>query len=181
MRVTSDWIDDNDKLVVRETATVKVFANRLIDYSAEFTAGDEAVTFGDTKEGMFAIRVPNSMREFIGGGPIVNAEGMQGTAACWGKPSAWIDYSGPIGANRFGVAVMDAPENFRPSRYHVRDYGLFSISPFGESAYTNGAQSAAPLTLQPGDKVTLRYGLYVHTGDALEGDVPAVYRQFAPK
>lgn len=179
LEVVNDWVDAEGQVVLKEATTIRFFANRLIDYDAVLTAGDKPVTFGDTKEGMFAVRVPNSMREFAGGGPIINAEGVTGTAACWGKTSPWIDYSGPIGANRFGVTVMDHPGNFRPSRYHVRDYGLFSISPFGESAYTNGEKPAAPVTLEPGKDVRLHYGLYVHAGDADTAGIPAVYDQFA--
>jgi len=178
MQLTNDWVDDDDQPVVHEVTTVTVFPDRLINFSVLFTAGEKPVTFGDTKEGMFAIRVPNSMREFVGGGPVVNAEGIAGTAELWGKASAWIDYSGPVGANRFGVTLMDAPENFHPSRYHVRDYGLFGINPFGAKAYSGDAEPAAPLALDPGQSFTLRYGLYVHTGNAAEGKVVDVYQQF---
>ena len=178
MKVVNEWVDDEGRVVLNEMTTIRIHGNRLIDYDAVLTAGDKPVTFGDTKEGMFAIRVPNSMREFAGGGPVVNAEGVQGTAACWGKPSPWIDYAGPIGSNRFGVTVMDHPSNFRPSRYHVRDYGLFSISPFGEAAYTNGAEPAAPVTLQPGQNLRLKYGLFVHGGNADLADVRRAYEQF---
>jgi hypothetical protein len=179
LKVVNHWVDEKDQPVLKETTTIRIHSNRLIDYSAELAAGEKPVTFGDTKEGMFAIRVPNSMREFAGGGPVFNEEGLKGTAACWGKPSPWVEYSGPIGANRFGVTVMDHPSNFRPSRYHVRDYGLFAISPFGESAYTNGDRPAALVTIEPGKSLTLRYAAWIHGGDATEEQIKAAYKQFA--
>jgi hypothetical protein len=61
----------------------------------------------------------------------------------------------------------------------VREYGLYSISPFGESAYTNGEQSAQPYTIEADATLRLRYGLYVHAGDTASAGVEAVYQQFA--
>jgi hypothetical protein len=121
------------------------------------------------------------MREFTSGGPVRNAEGLEGTAAAWGRESAWIDYVGAIGRHNFGVTLMDDPANPRPSRYHVRDYGLFAINPFGQAAYTQGgaeALPADPLELAPGEATRYRYGLYIHRGGVDEGDVPGVYETF---
>ncbi|HTN04833.1 MAG TPA: hypothetical protein VL132_23295, partial [Planctomycetaceae bacterium] len=70
--------------------------------------------------------------------------------------------------------------NFRPSRHHVRDYGLFSVSPFGEGAYQNDASKAQVVHLNdehPSLKLT--YGIYIHSGDAAAGKVAETYAEFA--
>ena len=73
---------------------------------------------------------------------------------------------------------MDHPGNFRPSRYHVRNYGIFSISPFGEHAYTGGKEPAKPVHLKAGEDLRLQYAIYFHGGDAVKGQVKDAYEQF---
>lgn len=176
--VTNHWLGNDGQPLLIETTRIDVFANRLLAYDTTFQAVGQSVTFNDTKEGLFGIRLPNEMRESASGAPVVGSTSDVGTKALWGRTMDWIDYTGPIGGRLFGVAIMDHPENFRPSRYHVRDYGLFSISPFGESSYTNGASVAKPHTLEPDGTVRLRYGLYVHEGDTAAAHVSDVFQQF---
>lgn len=177
LRLVNHWLDEEGKPLVIERTTVAIFANRLVVYDIQFTAGQKPVTFDDTKEGLFGLRVANSLRGKEGG-KIVNAEGKQGEKECWGRESQWVDYYGNVGGKTYGVALFDGPHNFRQSRFHVRDYGLFTLSPFGQHAYTNGQLLPDPLVLEPGKSVTLRYGLYVHDGDTSQGHVADAYESY---
>lgn len=177
IHLKNHWLGKDELPVMIETTTISIFPSRLMIYDATFTAAVPKVTFEDTKEGLFGIRVASTMREKVGG-VVVNAEGKKGTAECWGQTSKWVDYSGPVDGKINGVAIMDHPDNFRPSRYHVRDYGLFSVSPFGEGAYQKEAAKSQPVHLESGKSLRLRYGLYVHNGNAVEGKVAEAHEQF---
>jgi hypothetical protein len=131
---------------------------------------------------MFAIRLPNSMRELASGGPVTNAEAAQGTKEAWGKTAHWVDYDGPVDGHIFGVTLMDSPRNPWESRYHVRDYGLFAVNPFGGGAYTKGTNDEQPehnRTLKKGETLQFTYGAWIH-GDEVDADeINAVFEQFA--
>lgn len=177
LKVTNHWFEGETPLM-KEHTTVTFHPSRLITYEISLTAIDKPVTFHDTKEGFFAVRVAHTMRQ-MEGGRIVNSEGDKGEKECWGKPTPWVDYTGEVDGKTVGVTLMDHPDNFRKSRYHVRGYGLFSISPFGPKKYSNGKEEASPVTLKPdGKPLSLKYGLFVHAGDEKEAKVAEMYKTF---
>lgn len=177
LTLTNIWMQD-DKPLLKEITIATFYPIRLVTYDIELSAIDRDVTIYDTKEGFFAVRIAHTMRESEGG-HIVNAEGLKGEKECWGKPSPWIDYYGDIDGKTYGVTLMDHPDNFRKSRYHVRSYGLFSISPFGPKTYSKGEEPAEPVTLAPGkESMKVVYGMYVHTGDTKSGGVDDAYQDF---
>ena len=63
----------------------------------------------------------------------------------------------------------------------VCSYRLFTVSPFGEAAYTTATEQreASPVVIERGGALTLRYAMLVHDGDAAEADVAAHYAQYA--
>ncbi|RMG42027.1 MAG: hypothetical protein D6725_00365 [Planctomycetota bacterium] len=177
LKVTNHWQSLDGQTVVRERTTFSFFPDRMIVLDIELQAVAEQVTFDDTKEGFAGFRMVDSMREREGG-HVVNAEGLTGTKNCWGKTSKWVDYYGPVRGKTYGVTWFDHPGNFRPSRYHVRDYGLFAISPFGPRAYSKGKLPASPVKLKRGETLRIRYGFYVHDGDTEQGHVREAYQRF---
>lgn len=177
LRITNRWLAPDDEVILREETLIRIYENRLLRYDITFTAGAKEVTFGDTEEGFFAFRMADWMREEATG-QVVNAEGRKTAKGCWGRPSPWVDYTGRHEGQHYGAAIFDHPDNFRRARYHVRDYGLFTISPFGEGDYTEGLLPAQPAVLATGQTLTLRYGIYFHRGDAVEAGVAKVHQQF---
>ncbi len=144
------------------------------------TASDGPVTFGDTKEGMFGVRVATSMDVKKGkpGGRIVNAKGLT-DAATWGKKSPWIDYSGPVEGKTVGIAILDHPGNFGyPTPWHVREYGLFAANPFGKHEF-GLSPKAEPTVLEAGKSLHFRYRVILHEGDANAYPVGKAYEAFA--
>lgn len=182
LKTVNHWLGTDGKPLLEEAATISVYKNRLLTYDVTLTAVANEVEIGDTKEGMFAIRLPNSMREMVAGGPVINSDGVEGTKAAWGRTANWVDYKGPIDGHVFGVTLMDHPGNPWQSRYHVRDYGLFGVNPFGAGAYTQGrddAQEAHHRVLKSGENLHFKYGLYVHSGETTNEDINTVFMQFA--
>jgi hypothetical protein len=175
LQVVNHWLGEDGKPVVTETTVIGIHANHLLTYDIKFTAGKNSVHFGDTKEGLLGFRMVDSMRENEGG-HVANADGIKGAKACWGKRSAWVDYYGDVEGTTLGVALFDHPKNFLPSRYHVRNYGLFSVSPFGEKAYAKLDPAVADL--KPGKSFSLKYGVYLHAGDTKAAKVADVYKQY---
>ena len=143
------------------------------------TASDGPVTFGDTKEGTFGLRLASSMNvNRKTGGRIVNAEGITDTDA-WGKASSWVDYSGPVNDETVGVAILNHPESFRyPTTWHVRDYGLFAANPFG---YDDFKYKDAPgdHTIPAGESIRFRYRVILHLGDTEAAGIPAAFMAYA--
>ncbi|MHC5544912.1 DUF6807 domain-containing protein, partial [Singulisphaera rosea] len=135
IRTTDDWLAPDGKKVLEDVRDVRFHdtgAVRIIDFGITLKATAGPVTFGDTKEGMFGLRVASSMDvNKKTGGKNTNAEGLTDDAA-WGKPSPWVDYPGPVVGQTLGIAIMNHPESFRfPTTWHVRTYGLFAANPFG--------------------------------------------------
>ena len=179
IHLINDWMGTDGSLTLIETTKISIYPNRLITYDTTLAPpAGKLARFDDTKEGLFGIRIAQSMREKEGG-KVVNSEGKKSTQECWGQTARWVDYTGMVESREYGVTIMDHPGNFRPSRYHVRDYGLFSISPFGEGAYQNDPAKSKPVILDDATpSIRLRYGLYIHQGNVADGNVEATYDQF---
>lgn len=186
IRSVNDWVDRDRKPVLEEEREHRFYdlpqSGRAFDLRVTFRATQGDVRFGDTKEGGIAsVRVASTM-DGKAGGRIVNSCGGTGEAETWGKRAHWCDYSGPVEGDPVGVAIMDAPGNFRyPTYWHVRDYGLMTANPFGVSYFTAQGKQRGPdgsLVLPKGGELTFRYRVFVHAGDAEQARVAQKYHHF---
>jgi methane monooxygenase PmoA-like len=153
-------------------------AARVLDFDITIKATAGPVTFGDTKEGMFGLRVASSMDvNRKKGGKITNAEGITDDAA-WGKASPWVDYTGPVGGETVGIAILNHPDSFRyPTTWHVRTYGLFAANPFGWHDF--GRSEKGDYTIPDGERISFRYRVIFHKGDTASADIDASFKTYA--
>ena len=182
LAATMEWRDPAGKVLLVENRDMTFYSDpklRTIDFHITLTAKQD-VTFGDTKEGAFAIRLADVFTEKKGA-KIVDANGRIGMKNVWGKRSNWVDYTAELDGERMGVAIFDNPQNpHYPTYWHARDYGLFSLNPFGQNSFDENMPENKT-KLASGQKLTFRWRVVIHPGDAASGDVADLYKQFIAK
>jgi hypothetical protein len=178
---TFAWNIPSGETLLIETRTMTFYSDpylRQIDFDSTLSPQQE-VTFGDTKEGMFAIRLATPLEEYHGG-KMVNAQNKQGEKNVWGKRSEWVDYSGTIDGKTAGVAIFDHPANPRPPTYwHARAYGLFAANVFGVRDFENDKSRDGSLTIRPGQPLHFRYRVVIHPGDSNQAGIRDAYTAWA--
>jgi hypothetical protein len=176
-----------DEIVCREVFRCQVRPvedGRLILWDSTFTSEKE-FTFGDQEEMGLGVRVATPLRAEResaiglppGSGAIVSSEGARNEEEIWGNTAQWCDYRGKLDNRLVGIALLTHPENFRPSWFHARNYGMIVANPFGRNAFGKGEKSA--VRVKPGEKLRLRFGIYVHAGPPeTEPDVAGAYNAY---
>lgn len=180
---TNEWQTPEGVKILDETRVIhllQVDGAWLIVCESDLAATTYSIVFDDTKEGSFGIRINDQITGKSGKGKIVNADGLVGEKACWGRPSAWCDYSGPIDDKVAGLAILTDPKNAHPSCWHVRDYGLMAANPFGRTRSGFPAMKGRTdvVRLEKGQRLPLRFGIVLHDGDVTSGKVAEVYNRF---
>lgn len=186
LTVLADWMIPDGSALLHERTHFRFAGEagrRIIDRTTTWTAGKQAVTFKDTKEGAFGIRVaraldhPTTQPEVLvtaGGGKesVKKPEnrgvtgsylGSDGTAGekVWGTRGPWMGLTGVVDGEPVTLAIFDHPANHgHPTYWHARGYGLFAANPLGQQGF-DPAKPAASLTLEPGQSITFRYRILV--------------------
>jgi hypothetical protein len=178
MAVLFHWLNKNNKPILEENRVMEFYAGEdeyKIDFTINLTAIDTIVTFGDTKEGMFAIRVADWLAENARGtlyqstGEYLNSEGDKTEKNIWAKQSPWVRLEGEKEGNRIGIAIFHHPGSLNyPTYWHARGYGCFSANPLGQYDFQEGRGLENPqhrtLTLKPGESALFKFRMVIYEG-----------------
>ncbi len=180
----NNWVSLEGKKICTDVRTIRIHSTgseeRIVDFEITLNASEGDITFGDTKEGMMALRLAETMRVKgkVAQGHIRNSEGVI-DGDTWGKRAKWCDYYGPVEGKTVGVAMFDNPKNPRfPTWWHVRDYGLFAANPFGLHDFEKQPAGAGDMRIPAGGSITFRYRILLHSGDTDHAKVAEKYEAY---
>ncbi len=166
----SDWISKSGDVVLKETRDMVFTASGeneyTIDFNIDLTAQDKEVEFGDTKEGMFAIRVADWLREvnsrYPGTARYLSSNGDRYEKEVWGRRARWMALLGEKDGQQIEIIIMHHPDSVNyPTFWHARGYGLFAANPLGQHMFEETKKIPNPrkfnLTLKPGQSANFRF------------------------
>ena len=142
----------------RMRLTARGLATRL-DVDFTLTPRAATVTFGDTKEGFFALRLTPELKVDGNDGRarLVNAHGDAGRDA-WGKRAPWVMAEGIVDGRVVRVRMSDHRDNPRhPTWWHARTYGLVAANPFGRRAFQGRRSGDGAMVIRRDEPLRLRY------------------------
>src|SRR5450759_3300583 len=205
LEVVLNWDDNKGNTLLTEN-TRYVFSgdknSRTIDHISTLTAINGPVTLGETKEGMFAIRVDRAFempsKESLiftddKGNPTTvkatdntgvtgmyaSSKGLKGDAV-WGTRNDWVLLSGIKNNVQITMGIFDNPKNLGyPAYAHASGYGLFSINNFGQNSY-DPKQEKMSYKIEKGQSVTLYHRFYVKSGSEMTTkDADKIFKEFS--
>jgi hypothetical protein len=187
--VRNEYLDQKDpsKMVCTEIARYRFLARPagfLLILDSTFSS-DKEFYFGDQEEMGLGFRIATPLRVGkkdkdtvpAGSGEILDSEGRKNEGEIWGNSAQWCDYSGTMAGQRLGMTIFCHPDNFRPSWFHSRDYGVLAANQFGRQAFGKG--EASKIVVKPGEKMRIRYGVLIHSGPPKsKPDLAAAYQDY---
>jgi hypothetical protein len=173
--------DPNNRVLGEETQTYTFRGDdrtRTIDCEYVFYALGNAIVFGDTKEGTFAVRLNAELS--APHDHMLNSRGAVGEPAIWGKPAEWVNYSGTVSGKTVGVVAFDHPSSFRhPTTWHARAYGLLAANPFAAREFTNDEKQDGSWTVPERKSITFRYRVVIYDGEFTAAQLADLYKQYS--
>jgi len=200
-----NWEDNRGNILLKEDVTYYFSGennSRTIDHVSKLTAVNGQVLIGESKEGLFAIRVdrafempstealiftddkgnPTTVKATDNDGVTgmyTSSKGLKGDAV-WGTRNEWVILSGLKNNVRISMAIFDHPDNpGYPAYAHARGYGLFSVNNFGQNSY-DPKQEKRSYTIENGKSVTLRHRFYIKSGTELTSEeANKIFKKFS--
>ncbi len=192
LEVLLNWVDNKGNILLTENVRYIFYGDKnssTIDHISTLTAINGTVTIGESKEGLFAIRVdrafempskesliftddkgnPTTVKATDNTGVTgmyISSTGLKGDAV-WGTRNDWVILSGIKNNVRISMAIFDNPKNSGyPAYAHARGYGLFSINNFGQNSY-DPKQEKRSYKIEKGQSMTLYHRFYIQSGSEL--------------
>jgi predicted dehydrogenase len=186
LSIVANWVSKDGQVLLDETRSMVFHAAEdeyAIDFFIDLTAQDTNVVFTDTKEGMFAIRVADWLRE-TETGRYLNSNGERTEKNVWGNRARWVRLEGEREGRTVGIAIFNHPDSVNyPTYWHARGYGLFSANPLGQLAFQKGRQKDNPqplnLVLKPGETAHFAFRVVIYEGPRTREELEQQFHQFA--
>jgi hypothetical protein len=204
LEVVTAWEDNKGNILLTENVTY-IFSgdghSGTIDHISTLTAVNGDVYIGDSKEGLFAIRVdrafempsnesliftdekgnPTTVKATDNTGVTgmyTSSKGLKGDAV-WGTRNEWVILSGIKENVPVSMAIFDNPKNEGyPAYAHARGYGLFSLNNLGENSY-DPKQAKISYIIEKGKSLTFYHRFYVQSGSELTPEqAEKIFREF---
>jgi len=202
-----EWLSPEGVKLLTENTEYHFIASgdvRIIDRITSLTAGDSAVFFKDTKEGMFGIRVarqlelpanagvilldslgiPLSVKDTLNlgvTGNYLSSEGLTGDSV-WGTRAKWMSLSGIVGDEKISLVICDHPKNpGYPTYWHARGYGLFAANPLGWNDFSKNQQQFN-FSIPAKKSAQFRYRVIISSGSQLtDSEINTYSEEFRKK
>ncbi len=187
LKTESNWISKDSVPLLKEERTIEFIPNdnqTIVDFTMTLTALEEKVEFGDTKEGMFAIRVAHQLREKDYTGQYTSSNGDTSSGTIWGKRASWVKLEGVIEGADVGIAILCHPASTNaPTFWHARNYGLFAANPLGQAVFekAHNVPDAKPfaLTLEKDQSALFKFRVVIYDGPRSPEQIEEIYNAFA--
>jgi len=181
------WLGKDGGVLLEEKRDMAFAADEgryIIDFYISLTAERDNITFHDTKEGMFAIRVADWLREKDGTGEYLSSNGQRTEKEVWGRRGRWMRLQGKKNGKTVGVAILNHPSSVNfPTYWMARSYGLFSANPLGQYIYQRHHKYDNPqrldLTLEKGQTAPFGFRVVIYEGDMPPEKLEQLYADFA--
>ena len=175
---SNEWRTPDGEVILTELRGIRLASKpgrHTLTVSSDLTT-PYGVTFGDTKEGSFGVRIRDDFAlSYKGGTGVVTSSGGKSAKAgakdnlpVWGELAKWHDYSGTADGKTAGLTLRETLYNRHKSAWHTRAYGLMAANPFGrdKSGFPGRKGQTDLAKLAKGETLELAYTMTLHDGPA---------------